>query len=58
MQKVYERKVHKKLDRPPKNLRMATVECLVEYPTVVTDHWFKATCKKCQLNNPENKNAK
>lgn len=49
------RKIHKKLGKPPKNFRHSLVECGVEYPGSVTDNWNDATCEKCQLNNPENR---
>lgn len=41
------RKIHKKLDLPPKDLRISVVECGVEYPTVTTDNWEDTTCPKC-----------
>lgn len=41
------RKIHKKLDLPPKNLRFSSVECGVDYPTVTTDNWRDVTCRKC-----------
>lgn len=49
------RKIHKKLDQPPKKTQTSEVECEAEYPGSVTDNWNDATCEKCQLNNPENK---
>ena len=47
------RKIHKKLDEPPKKMQISEVECEAEYPSSVTDNWDDATCEKCQLNNPE-----
>ena len=42
------RKIHKKLDRDRKVFRIPSVECAVEYPTVVTDNWRDVTCPKCK----------
>ena len=41
------RKIHKKLDIPPKSMQISSVECGVEYPTVTTDNWRDVTCQKC-----------
>jgi len=48
------RKIHKKLDAPPKNLLMSPVECGVEYPTVTSDKWRDVTCPKCLEKKEEN----
>ncbi len=51
------RKIHKKLDMPPINLRFSVVECGSDYPGVVTDNWRDTTCQRCQEKNPEGKNG-
>jgi len=47
------RKIHKKLDEPPKEMQISEVECGVEYPTVTTEKWEDVTCPKC-LEKKEN----
>ena len=48
------RKIHKKLEVPPRKAEDSEVECGAEYSASVTDKWVDTTCEKCLLNEPKN----